>query len=126
MSNVADFTPTRKPPVPRGTRVAGRRLWRSVVDVYELEEHELVLLREAVRLVDTLDSLQERADADGVVIEEDRRLKAHPAIVEARQHRIALARIMAALRLPAGDEEDTKRPQRRVGARGVYAMGGGS
>ena len=44
--------------------------------------------------------------------------------VEARQLRISLARLVGALRLPAGDEDDQpagRRPQRRGGARGVYA-----
>lgn len=53
--------------------------------------------------------------------------KAHPAAVEARQQRIALARLLAALRLPAGadgDEAQGRRPQRRVGARGVYGIRG--
>ena len=51
--------------------------------------------------------------------------RAHPALVEARQQRIALARLLAALRLPAGEEEaGDRRPQRRMGVRGVYGVGG--
>jgi hypothetical protein len=52
-----------------------------------------------------------------------RRACAHPAVVEARQQRLALARLLAALRLPAGAEDDLaagRRPQRRVGVRGFY------
>ncbi|GIF16210.1 hypothetical protein [Actinoplanes teichomyceticus] len=55
-------------------------------------------------------------------------LKAHPAAVEARQQRIALARLMVALRMPAGDEGDQaqgRRPQRRTGVRGFYGIRGG-
>jgi hypothetical protein len=51
--------------------------------------------------------------------------RTHPAVIEARQQRLTLARLLAALRLPAGDEQDVqpnRRPQRRSGARGVYAM----
>ncbi|HLM07095.1 MAG TPA: hypothetical protein VK402_18085 [Blastococcus sp.] len=45
--------------------------------------------------------------------------------MEARQQRIALARLLAALRLPAGEEEaGDRRPQRRMGVRGVYGVGG--
>jgi len=54
-------------------------------------------------------------------------VKAHPAAVEARQQRIALARILASLRLPSGDEGDRKagaRPSRRVGVRGTYGIRG--
>ena len=54
--------------------------------------------------------------------------RVHPAAVEARQARIALTRLSAALRLPAGEEgdaqKDARRPQRRVGARGVYRIKG--
>lgn len=53
--------------------------------------------------------------------------KAHPAAVEARAQKIALARLLAALRLPAGAEDDQasgRRPQRRSGPRGVYGIRG--
>jgi hypothetical protein len=52
----------------------------------------------------------------------------HPAVIEARQSAIAVARISAALRLPAGEQEEGQGgagwPQRRSGARGVYSIGG--
>ena len=107
------------PRPPSGTAAAGARLWRSVMAVYDLEEHEIALLREMVRTVDLLNELHAAAaetKLDG--------LRVHPAIVEARQQRIALARLGAALRLPAGEEDDVqqgaRRPQRRVGVRGAY------
>ncbi len=43
---------------PVGAGLAGRRLWRAVVEEYELEEHELLLLREAARTADLLDELE--------------------------------------------------------------------
>jgi hypothetical protein len=107
------------PKAPAGTRAAGARLWHSVLAVYDLEEHEVALLREMVRTVDLLDQLHAAAagaKTDGA--------RVHPAIVEARMQRIALARLGAALRLPAGEEDDVqqgaRRPQRRVGVRGAY------
>jgi hypothetical protein len=111
------------PSAPKGAGSSGRALWRDVLGKYELEEHELALLREAVRTVDDLDALAAVTARDGVTVDG----KVHPALVEARQLRIALARLVAALRLPAGDEDDqaaARRPQRRVGARGVYSLGG--
>lgn len=92
-------------------------LWRSVLADYDLDEHEMALLREAVRTVDQLDQLHDAVDQ--VVINGPQGPKAHPALVEARQQRIALARILAALRLPSGDESEG-RPQRRGAPRGVY------
>lgn len=111
--------------LPKGTGTAGRALWRSVVDVFDLEEHERALLVEAVRTVDLLAELDQAIKAEGAVVDSPQGRRANPAAVEARQQRIALARLLAALRLPSGDEGDgraTARPQRRVGARGVYGI----
>src|SRR5258707_10111091 len=104
------------PSAPKGAGTSGRALWRDVLAKYDLEEHELALLREAVRTVDDLDGLAAVVARDGMTIGS----RVHPALVEALQLRIALARLLGALRLPAGDEDDQavgRRPQRRVGAR---------
>jgi hypothetical protein len=94
----------------------------SVTSAYELEEHEIALLVEACRTRDVLDRLAETVAREGELLAG----KAHPGLVEARQQRIALARLLAALRLPAGAEGDhqsgARRPQRRAGARGVYKL----
>lgn len=114
---------------PAGTKAGGRRLWRSVLVEYELEEHELALLREACRAVDLLDDLAALVAKEGLTTTGPHGSKVHPAAVEARQQRIALARVLAALRLPAGDEdapEKDRRPQRRMGVRGVYNTGAAS
>lgn len=112
------------PRPPKGLRAPGRRLWRSVQADYELEEHETALLVEACRTVDLLDALAQIVADEGPMLDG----RVHPAVVEARQLRIALARLTAALRLPAGDDGDhqqgARRPQRRVGARGVYRLRG--
>ena len=104
----------KSPKPPPGTGVNGGKLWRDVLDAYELEEHELALLREAVRTVDQLDDLHSIASREGLVVSGPHGWKPHPAVVEARQLRIVLARVLAALRLPAGDEDDqvVRRPQR--------------
>ena len=118
---------TKIPDPPSGTGPSGLALWRDVLGKYELEEHEVALLRECVRTVDELDVLAAVVAAEGLTSKTG--AKVHPALVEARQLRIGLARLVAALRLPAGDEEDQaagRRPQRRVGARGVYAINGGA
>jgi hypothetical protein len=117
----------RQVPVPRGTGCNGRKLWADVLGKYELEQHELALLREMVRCVDLLDGLHRIASKEGLMVEGPHGSKPHPAVTEARQARIALARLTAALRLPAGDEDDSaagRRPQRRVGVRGVYSLRG--
>ncbi len=110
------------PAAPKGSKAAGKRLWKALVVAYDFEEHEMALLRQAVRLVDTLEELDDLVASEGPVITTPSgQQKTHPALVEARQSRIALARVLAVLRLPAGEEDDQlRRPQRRSGARGIY------
>jgi len=114
----------RKPTPPKGSGPAGRRLWRAVVDEWDFEEWELALLREAVRTVDTLDQLAAIVSEAGLLVQGHDGPRVHPALVEQRQLKIALARILAALRLPDGEEgdESSGRRQRRAGARGVYKL----
>jgi hypothetical protein len=112
------------PPAPEGLRTGGVELWSQVVDEYELAPHELRLLRELCRAVDTVDVLQESIDRDGVMVPTvgGDSLKVNPAAVEARQGRIVVARLAAALRLPVDDDEGQGdgRGQRRGAPRGVY------
>ena len=116
------------PPAPNGLRSGGVELWTQVVDEYELAPHELRLLRELCRAVDTVDALQESVDRDGVMVPTvgGDGLKVNPAAVEARQGRIVVARLAAALRLPTdGDDEEGQgdgRGQRRGAPRGVYTV----
>ncbi len=113
---------------PTGLGADARALWSSVIEEYDLEEHERALLVEACRTVDLLTKLDAEVRRDGPVLDSSQGLRAHPAAVEARQQRIALARLLAALRLPAGEEGDqqagARRPQRRVGVRGTYGIRG--
>jgi len=109
----------RLPAAPPGAGPAGRRLWRSVVERFDLDEHEAALLREAARCVDLLDELVAVVRRDGPTIRNAKGdMVTHPAAVEARQTRLTLTRLLASLRLP---EEDGGRAQRRGAARGAYA-----
>jgi hypothetical protein len=107
---------------PTNLRAAGKRLWASVADEWDLDEHEAAILLEAARTVDLLTQLDAAVRRDGPLVSTDQGPKVHPAAVEARQQRITLARLIAALRLP--NEETGARPQRRGGARGSYGIRG--
>jgi len=110
------------PPPPDGLKAAGRVLWSSVMDGWEIDPWERLLLLQACRCVDRLDDLAEIAGASTAVTTNSKGDQApHPAIVEARQQSIVLTRLLASMRLPVGDEDDLTRPQRRGGARGAYA-----
>ncbi len=110
------------PPPPDGLKAAGRVLWASVMDGWEIDPWERLLLLQACRCVDRLDALADIAGEAGAVVTNTKgEMAPHPAIVEARQQSIVLTRLLASMRLPVGDEDDLSRPQRRGGARGAYA-----
>jgi hypothetical protein len=97
-------------------------LWVDVLKNHDLDEHETALLREAVRTIDALDLLDAEVRRNGVMTTTgDGALRVHPALVEARQLKLALARLLAAMRIPEGDDDGPgTRPQRRGASRGVY------
>jgi len=126
------MTDEKVPGPPKGTGPAGRRLWHAIVNRFHLDEHELALLGQAVRVADRCDDLQAVVEAGGAMIT-DRfgQPRTHPAVIELRNQQALLAKLCVALRVPIGDQEnDAKssplpRTQRR-GTRGFYAVRGAS
>ena len=60
-----------------------------------------MLLEECCRTLDDLDALRKAVDAEGVTVEGSaRQPRAHPALVELRQQRVALGRLLSQLALP--------------------------
>lgn len=115
----------KTPATPAGLQTAGVALWRAVTVEYEIDQHELLLLREACRCADRLERLAVEAAAGSVTVTNVKGdLTAHPALVEARQQSLTLARLLASLRLPSGEETGERRPQRRGAARGSYGLRG--
>lgn len=111
------------PKPPAGLKASGRRLWSAALADYELDVHEELLLQ-ACRCADRLDRLEAEASNGSVTVTNYKGDQvANPALVEARQQSITLARLLAALRMPTGDEDGKLvRPQRRGGARGAYGV----
>ena len=72
------MTDDKLPPAPTGSQAPGRRLWRSVVQKYKLDEHETALLTEAVRTVDVLAELDVAVRRDGVTVETPQGLRLTP------------------------------------------------
>jgi hypothetical protein len=108
------------PKAPTGAGPAGRRLWRSVLSEFDLAEHELALLRQAVHVADLCAALQATVEREGMVL--DGRM--HAAMVELRQQRVLLARLVVALRVPLGDEDAGPGRTQYRGTRGVYGIRG--
>lgn len=112
---------TTKPPnPPSGLRKSGRALWQAVMRDYVLDEHETTILRECCRTADSLDGLQALLNAEGLMSESSQGPRVHPALVELRQQRLAFARLLTALRIPA--DSTTGRDQARGRVRGVYGV----
>lgn len=109
------------PRPPTGLRKSGRALWRAVLEDFDLDEHERGMLTQAARIADLCDDLQRLLDAEGLMTTTSQGPRVHPAAVELRQQAIALARLLTAMRIPAGETEG--RTQRR-GVRGVYGIAG--
>jgi len=116
----------KTPAPPRGSGRSGRKLWNSIMNDLELDTHEELLLLQAVRAVDRLDSMAEELENAPLTVTNSKGDEvAHPLLVESRQTSLMLARLMASLRLPSGLVEggdDLNRPQRRGAARGSYGL----
>lgn len=96
---------------------AGTALWDALTADAEFDSHEAILLGEACRVQDRLKDLDRVVRDEGVTIATPQGVRAHPALVEARQQGLELARLIASLRIP---DDDGARPQSRGGARGTY------
>ncbi|MEP7194443.1 MAG: terminase [Actinomycetota bacterium] len=106
---------------PAGLRGPGKRLWTSVLDEFDLAEHERAQLAEACFVRDRIDQLRARVDTDGLMIESSQGSRLHPGVAEIRSQQLALARLLATLSVPAL-VEDALPPSR--GVRGVYSLTG--
>lgn len=108
-------------PVPSGLDVSGTRLWESVADAFDLDVHEELVLLQACRTADLLDRLAfEMARGRLTVVNAKGEEVTNPVITEHRMQSQVLARLLASLRMPSGEEDE--RPQRRGGARGSYGV----
>jgi hypothetical protein len=106
---------------PDGLDVSGTRLWESVADAFDLDVHEQLVLLSACRAVDLLDRLWEQASRSPLTVRNAKGEEVtNPVITEHRQQSLVLARLLASLRMPSGEEEG--RPQRRGAARGAYGV----
>lgn len=109
------------PEAPAELQVSGRRLWDAALDGQQFDVHEELLLMEACRTVDLLDRLAaEAATGPLTVVNQKGDRITNPVVVEARQQKLVLARLLASLRMPSG--ESGERPQRRGAARGSYGV----
>lgn len=91
-------------PLPRGLGVAGKALWRNVtaeVDAdWRLDARDLALLGEAARTADDLAALERAVKREGPLSPGSKgQVRVHPAVCEARQLRLVLARLLGQIEL---------------------------
>ena len=100
---------------PEGLQDRGEAVWKAVTDAFELQAHEGELLVEIARTVDLLDALQALVTAQGETLPWGEGIRANPALVELRQHRVVLARMVGALGIPADEDLWGTGPRYRKG-----------
>ena len=99
---------TSAPPPPENLGDAGRALWLACTDDIEFDSHELPQLAMACAQADMIAMLEDALSEDGVLTAGSKgQTRVSGAVVELRQSRLALSRLLRALDLPGGDEQLT-------------------
>jgi hypothetical protein len=104
----------------------GLRLTQELTDKYDFDPQEMALLQLIAAQLNRIAELDATVGRDGLVIHGTQGERLHPAATESRQLSLSVARLIATLRLPLGDDEEAgseRLPQRRAAARGVYLAG---
>jgi phage terminase small subunit len=96
-----------KPPASLGK--AGRTLWSALVGAFDFDAHERELVATACRQADVVADLEAIVKAEGHMVTSPNGVqKIHPAVVEARAGRQALARLLGALSLPDDPDDEPR------------------
>jgi hypothetical protein len=94
------------PEPPPGLSDRGRSFWEAVVGRYELRVDELELLREACRVLGTIDRLAAELSTQQMVVRGSQGQDvANPLLQEIARNRQLLLSHMRALKLPDGDDD---------------------
>jgi hypothetical protein len=107
---------------PAGLESAGKKLWRSVLSVYELAPHELLLLERAARCADRLPRIDGLiAKSNPLVVGSVKQVRPNPLYRQAPEADLMLAKLLAELHLPAEIPTELERDvvrlrQRRIGS----------
>jgi hypothetical protein len=91
-------------PKPSRLGPRGQSFLDAITGGFALSGAELELLAEVCRMLDEIDGLNAAVVRDGITVEGSTgQVRVHPALGEARQHRLALGRLLAQLCLPDED-----------------------
>lgn len=84
----------------RGLNSAGRRLWESVTEAYDLRADEKAVLRQACFTVDTIEALRKKHESLGNPLLETGstgQTVTHPLVLELRAQRAQLPRLLSSI-----------------------------
>ncbi len=94
-------TPDR--PVGADLGASGAHLWDEVTGIYDLDPTERASLAAACRQLDAVTGLEAVVADEGLTVDTKAGPRVHPAMAEARQGRVVLGKLLASVRLPAGE-----------------------
>ncbi|MGI8578870.1 MAG: hypothetical protein ACR2KG_13370 [Nocardioidaceae bacterium] len=115
----------QKPPVDLGR--PGKSLWVETLAAYDLDSCELRLLEQACRAVDELAALQRAlAGSDPLVEGSTGQPRPNPLYDEMRRHRESLAKLIAALAIPAAEPASAVSDKARAAASSRWAKKAGA
>lgn len=108
---------TSKPAQPAGLGKAGASLWKRLTSKYDFDPWEVIVVESAARQADDVAALERIIKDQGVIVKGSAGQPRLAAVVtEVRQGRLALARLLAELRLPSEDAPDQPMSGRSVRA----------
>jgi hypothetical protein len=118
------MTPKAKRPAPPASLgTAGKRCWKALFsdlpEDWELTAREVELLRNGCRQADLVSELETALSSEGIVVlGAGGQTRMNAVATELRQSRIALARLLGEIELPAdaGEEPRTAKAQRATRA----------
>jgi hypothetical protein len=100
---------------PGGLDLAGQQLWADIATRYDLAPRERTVLVAACRQADDIARMEADIMRDGtVVIGAAGQQRLNAAVTEARNGRVALARLLGALALPDAEEQPETEATRRA------------
>jgi hypothetical protein len=111
---------------PAGLAPAGKKLWRSTVDVFDLtdEPHKVQILTDACRVADIVAELDDAAAEAPLTVKGSMGQPViSPYIAEARAQRALLAQLLDRLGLPDTDDESQAKAEQLSRTRRRSAKG---
>lgn len=97
-----------RPRMPKGFGSAGQKLWKTVLDSFELDDepHKLEILAHACRVSDTIAELDRATANEPLTVRGSAgQMVIHPLISEVRFQRALLAQLLARLNFTPAEED---------------------